>query len=949
MGAISTTASLALALAITQAANAGTFYWDTNSTSAGSGAATGTWDTSTASWTTDSTGVAAPGALTTSILDNLFFSAGTNGTTGTVTVSGTQSANSITFDDPVAVTISGGTAIMLGGGSGAGIFQTGAGTVTNTISSSLTLNGGQAWTNSTSGSTLAISGTVTRNTGASVNFTPTGTINLTGSSLANDISGILGGWATVGNGGGSGATADWAALDGSGNIVTYTGYTNITTNMGAGSYSAQNWKNSVANVALTASLTVNSLVVTQDFSVSSGATMTLGSGGLILSGVSRWVKNNGNGNTSGTGQITSGLTSGELFVDVADATATDWRIWTKVVDNGGTAVKLVKNGPGYVRLENANTYTGGTIINAGTIFLSNNGAAGGNNALGGGTVTMNGGTLNLNSATLANNFTISAGASATVENSSNNGTLNGNFSGGGTITFQNSSGTGLSEFFGGTWSGFTGTLNYNGQASNANFNIFGAANMDLSNATVNFSNRRPGSSFRTGAGTTKFGSLSGDGYLEANNSVEIGALNTSTTFSGILQNAGSITKVGSGTLILSGANNYTGGTTVSGGTLQMNSANATSASVTVNTGGTLALNAGDALGFTADKNVPTINSGGTITNIMSAGRVTLWNGLTMTGGTLTGTGAGDANGAYSLSQTVVATSDVSGNAATISGGPISFQNRNTANGAITFNVSRGSAIPASDLNVSANLIANSGVLNVGLAKTGNGIMTLSAANTYTGGTAINGGKLVVNGSTAAASAVTVAAGTVTATPVATLGGTGTVGGSVALSAESAAGFKNGGVLAPTASASGTALKVTGTTTFNTGSIFEWDLNAVTADPGNGTANNGNYGQLAGTGAITGSDSVFQIVLGSNSFSDAFWNTDKSWTNIITGSGATTNLASIFSGGFKGSGVDASGVVLNRGSFTFSGTSTLTWSAVPEPSSALAGILICAGMFRRRRH
>jgi uncharacterized protein (TIGR03382 family) len=36
-----------------------------------------------------------------------------------------------------------------------------------------------------------------------------------------------------------------------------------------------------------------------------------------------------------------------------------------------------------------------------------------------------------------------------------------------------------------------------------------------------------------------------------------------------------------------------------------------------------------------------------------------------------------------------------------------------------------------------------------------------------------------------------------------------------------------------------------------------------------------------------------------------------------------------------------------GSFSISG-STLTWTAVPEPTSALAGLLITAGLLRRRR-
>jgi uncharacterized protein (TIGR03382 family) len=43
-----------------------------------------------------------------------------------------------------------------------------------------------------------------------------------------------------------------------------------------------------------------------------------------------------------------------------------------------------------------------------------------------------------------------------------------------------------------------------------------------------------------------------------------------------------------------------------------------------------------------------------------------------------------------------------------------------------------------------------------------------------------------------------------------------------------------------------------------------------------------------------------------------------------------------------------GVVAGRGSFSFNGSTDLTWSAVPEPSSALVGLLVSAGLLRRRR-
>jgi autotransporter-associated beta strand protein len=69
------------------------------------------------------------------------------------------------------------------------------------------------------------------------------------------------------------------------------------------------------------------------------------------------------------------------------------------------------------------------------------------------------------------------------------------------------------------------------------------------------------------------GSIEGNGevFLGANN-LTVGANNLSTTFSGIIQDGdegfgGSLTKIGTGTLTLSGANTYTGSTTVTTGTL----------------------------------------------------------------------------------------------------------------------------------------------------------------------------------------------------------------------------------------------------------------------------------------------------------------------------------------------------------------------------------------------
>jgi len=272
---------------------------------------------------------------------------------------------------------------------------------------------------------------------------------------------------------------------------------------------------------------------------------------------------------------------------------------------------------------------------------------------------------------------------------------------------------------------------------------------------------------------------------------------------------------------------------------------------------------------------------------------------------------------------------------------------------VTLNPATGEAFT-----LGSQLANASGSITNSVLKTGAGTTTLTGTNTYSGTTALSNGTLFVNGSITGSGAVTVAAGTATGTPLATLGGsgngttTGMIGGNVSLTAESSSGFKNGGVLAPTAAASGTKLSVAGTTTFGTGSIFEWDMSATTpgTDPGV-VSNSGSYGQLAGTGAISGSNAVFKIVLGAgNTFADAFWNTNKSWDNVFTGTGATNNLSSIFSSISNPDITFAAnqGTVAGQGYFAFSGTSTLSWTAVPEPTSALAGLLLGAGLMRRRR-
>jgi autotransporter-associated beta strand protein len=96
------------------------------------------------------------------------------------------------------------------------------------------------------------------------------------------------------------------------------------------------------------------------------------------------------------------------------------------------------------------------------------------------------------------------------------------------------------------------------------------------------------------------GSLSGTGIVTNNGTapaiLTAGNDNTSTTFSGTIQGGTSVlglTKIGTGTLTLTGANSYSGGTTISGGTLQLGNGGATGSIIgNVTDNGTLAFNRG---------------------------------------------------------------------------------------------------------------------------------------------------------------------------------------------------------------------------------------------------------------------------------------------------------------------------------------------------------------------
>ena len=557
---------------------------------------------------------------------------------GTTTLTGWNNYSGSTIVDGGVLAVDGllSTSAITVGNSGTGTLTINGGTVTS-ITSMLGNYAGSIGTATVTGGTWANSNNLC------VGISGTGTLNLTGSGVVTSGIVVLGlsprsiGTLNIGTGGTTGVINAAYVTGGNGTATvnfnqngSYTFAPNLTgklsvNKLGSGTTTLTGSSNySESTIVDGGVLAVNGPLSTSAITIGNSGTGTVNitGSGVVNTGIVVLASSPG---SIGTLNLGTGGTTGILnatFVTGGRGTAS---VNFNRSDNYFFAPYLTGNlsvnklGAGTITLNGVNTYTGGTILNAGQLNINNA------SAIGTGVLTINGpfdpmvpvmangpAIDNISSADIVlenaqrwnGYFTfcgsqslevgpVTLGTNVVVNVSANTLAIRGPIADGGNGYSLTKSGSGTLLLKEGnikgdnTYSGSTIVFQGNLELGAANA-ISSQSNLRVSSgATINLKNfdQSVGS-----LGGVPAPNLFGPGWINVvplfdpyndagavalgSATLTVGSDNTDKTFMGVISGSGGVTKVGKGMWTLYGANTYSGTTTISSGTVSPLSANA---------------------------------------------------------------------------------------------------------------------------------------------------------------------------------------------------------------------------------------------------------------------------------------------------------------------------------------------------------------------------------------